>query len=451
MPKFPCATKVVCDVQAYAGIGASIYDVDSPIGNYSSEEPEKPIYFRRNYNWPPNIGGWTFGAQGCGGICWSTVSQAEADACAAGMVGECFVGNECTEEPCKPLPEGAWNTPQTCSRPCPTAPGGMVSYTTPAQRFRWPDETGIETTCDVSGLSSNQEKANCLAYEHACKMVAILCEDPHFVAKENTAQACTYICADGTEKVFVVPAGFFEAVDQLTANALAYTWACAIASSFCTEPEWAYNTEVTAYANCPDGSEFSYTVPAGAFSAGTAEQANQQASAFAYQQALKKRICMLPIETKGCVGNVPAIVAECAGGILPITWSVVGSLPAGFSLKVNPSNLRQVAIIGGGSAAGDFEFQIKATDINGNYSQKSVKIHVIEIANAFAIHDGFEGVPFVEQLAVTGTMTPPVSWQVITGSLPPGLTLDEATGKISGTPTEIGVFNFRISVQDEAT
>jgi len=46
--------------------------------------------------------------------------------------------------------------------------------------------------------------------------------------------------------------------------------------------------------------------------------------------------------------------------------------------------------------------------------------------------------------------TPPYDWQVISGNLPPGLTLNSATGLISGIPTEAGFFTGTIQVQDSS-
>ncbi|GAB4101493.1 hypothetical protein GCM10028790_05110 [Micromonospora taraxaci] len=55
--------------------------------------------------------------------------------------------------------------------------------------------------------------------------------------------------------------------------------------------------------------------------------------------------------------------------------------------------------------------------------------------------------PYQHQLTVTGG-TAPFAWSVSAGSLPTGLTLDPATGLLSGTPTVSGTFPFTVRVTD---
>jgi hypothetical protein len=65
------------------------------------------------------------------------------------------------------------------------------------------------------------------------------------------------------------------------------------------------------------------------------------------------------------------------------------------------------------------------------------------VANA----DGKVGTYYSSALRVTGG-TPGYTFSIVSGSLPPGLTLNPSTGVISGTPTTSGSFSFKAKVVD---
>ncbi len=60
------------------------------------------------------------------------------------------------------------------------------------------------------------------------------------------------------------------------------------------------------------------------------------------------------------------------------------------------------------------------------------------------------GVPYDAFLVVTGG-TPPYTFSIASGSLPPGLTLDTSTGEISGTPTLAGTYDYTAQVMDSSS
>ncbi len=62
---------------------------------------------------------------------------------------------------------------------------------------------------------------------------------------------------------------------------------------------------------------------------------------------------------------------------------------------------------------------------------------------------GQVGVAYSQKMQATGG-TPPYSWSLAAGALPAGLTLDPATGTISGTPTASGTATFTVQVTDDA-
>lgn len=130
-----------------------------------------------------------------------------------------------------------------------------------------------------------------------------------------------------------------------------------------------------------------------------------------------------------------------ASGGSSLTWSVAsGSLPTGLTL--NPST---GLLSGTPTVLGDYHFQIKTTD--GNRSDvQTYNLSVVEPLRITKFTPIAEvGRPFDLTLAATGGKGP-YTWTA-TG-VPPGLTFDATTGKITGTPTAATAASLDVTVTD---
>jgi Putative Ig domain len=145
-----------------------------------------------------------------------------------------------------------------------------------------------------------------------------------------------------------------------------------------------------------------------------------------------------------------------SGGITPITWAVtIGSLPTGLTLNA------ATGVISGtptGTFVGTDTFTVTATDTETPTPQTAsaqlgitISVATLSVTTSGSLATGVVNSVYPgATLAATGGITP-YSWAVTTGSLPAGLTLNAATGAISGTPTAAGTATFTVTVTDSET
>lgn len=325
MAIFPCSQKGLC------------IDPSTPFQNLSAELPDKEIFIGRNTGFGPNLPplGSLFLAVGCTSFCESTVSQADADLCAANGNINCL--------------SDAW----------PTASPGVDVFGNP-----------------VPVIQSR----------HVFR---------------NSPQSATV--------------------------------------------------------NCPDGSPFVYTVPAGKYSAFSQALADAEALSDAQINAPNFLVCIGNLaHTQICAGVPYNDSVTASGNFLTdgnACWDIIGSLPPGISSSLSFSNdcftgSRTLNFFGTPTIPGVYTFGIQVEDGRGDFMVKTVTIRVVGIIGVNPMPNGNSGTAYSQTLISVGVTNP--IYSLDGGTLPPGLSLD-TTGVIFGTPTVGGTFNFVLGVTEAGT
>ncbi|HWV57744.1 MAG TPA: putative Ig domain-containing protein [Longimicrobiales bacterium] len=140
-----------------------------------------------------------------------------------------------------------------------------------------------------------------------------------------------------------------------------------------------------------------------------------------------------------------AQLAVSGGSGLP-AWSIVeGSLPAGLTLNASTG-----AITGTPTTAGNFQFTVRATG-GGQTVERQLTIEIAPPPNVVietaSLPDGTVGVPYDQTLQASGGDGVNYAWSIVSGALPTGLSLNGATGRISGIPAASGAFAFTVEVE----
>lgn len=159
-----------------------------------------------------------------------------------------------------------------------------------------------------------------------------------------------------------------------------------------------------------------------------------------------------PSLPNGAVGVSYNATLMADGGTTPYIWSInKGTLPAGLSLDSGTG-----IISGMPTTGGDLTFTVKVSDnstpVKSDKQQYTITIAGNEtlLITTTDIADGVEGTAYnATVLALGGTL--PYTWNIAGGKLPDGLTIDTASGVISGNATKKGNYNFTIQVSDNST
>ncbi|WP_279387970.1 choice-of-anchor U domain-containing protein [Thiobaca trueperi] len=157
-----------------------------------------------------------------------------------------------------------------------------------------------------------------------------------------------------------------------------------------------------------------------------------------------------PSLNSGVVGVPYAMQLVASGGHVttatPYRFNATG-LPAGFSLSTTG------LLSGTGNTAATSSVVITVTDaLNQTSPPQTLPLSLVNqlTVATTSLPAGLANARYEQTLEAVGGQTP-YAWSLFSGSLPAGLTLDAATGELSGTPTDLGASApFTIRVTDAA-
>jgi outer membrane protein OmpA-like peptidoglycan-associated protein len=149
------------------------------------------------------------------------------------------------------------------------------------------------------------------------------------------------------------------------------------------------------------------------------------------------------IVTDGTIGTAYTNQVVAQGFPDPVHTIVGGSLPSGLSMDAHGN------ITGTPTELGQFTFKVKADNGIGTiYTTVTINITDGSLPD---VHwsDQTLPIPFEERVplndGVTAVMPGTITYSISNGSLPAGLTLNPATGAITGTPTVNGDYWFQVT------
>jgi hypothetical protein len=144
----------------------------------------------------------------------------------------------------------------------------------------------------------------------------------------------------------------------------------------------------------------------------------------------------LPAGTQGAAYGA---TLSASGGVAPYTFNVIsGALPSGLTL-----NAANGLLSGTPTATGSFVITIRATGQGGCTGQRTyvLTVNCGTVTIDTALPNGAKGVAYNQTLSASPTAA--YTFNVQTGSLPPGYTLSSA-GVLSGTSATTGTYTFSV-------
>jgi hypothetical protein len=152
----------------------------------------------------------------------------------------------------------------------------------------------------------------------------------------------------------------------------------------------------------------------------------------------------------GTVGTLYNTAVQATGGRTPYHWSVTsGSLPAG--LGITDSGI----VSGTPTAQGISTFVVQVVDAqlpaDTDTQQLSITVQNPTVPpvniTTTSLPNAKRNKSYNQTIQATGGVAP-YSWSIVSGSLPPGLSLNTNTGAVTGKATTIGLYTFTVRAAD---
>jgi hypothetical protein len=145
-----------------------------------------------------------------------------------------------------------------------------------------------------------------------------------------------------------------------------------------------------------------------------------------------------------------AALVVASGGSGSFKWSLTsGALPPGLALDGNTGG-----ITGAPTGTGTNTFTVKVDDAADATKTASLAYTVGVTApvrvTTTSLPNGLKSRPYTATVTAAGAVGA-LTWTVTVGRVPPGLSLDPATGTISGRPTGFGAWTFTIKATDASS
>lgn len=157
-------------------------------------------------------------------------------------------------------------------------------------------------------------------------------------------------------------------------------------------------------------------------------------------------VSLSPLEGEVQTAYTGSLKAE--GGTAPYTWTLVaGALPSGLRLDSSKGVIEGTPV-----EAGEYDFTLQVRDSGQPSPITATRDLTLTITSQVHVattdfYRGFVGQPYAATLSAWGGV-PPYTWSVTSGTLPPGLSLDASSGKVSGTPAQGSQVSLTIQVRD---